>query len=167
MKKLAIAAVMLLSGCAYQGDVVNANEIGKARIAADRQVHNGTTGFKSGTGFTYERATNQCGNNCAKYAQREIEYQREEEAKRESVIAKLEAETKRQNDLDMTNRIAQTCLSYINMQINVMRAKMYQAMETNSPNLKEYRDMYNRSSENRLTAINKCIDKAKTDNGIN
>lgn len=167
MKKLAIAAVMLLSGCAYQGDVVNANEIGKARIAADRQVHSGSSDFKGGTGFIYKHNNNQCGNNCAKYAQREVEYQREQAAKHDEVIAKLEAETKRQNDLDMTNRIAQTCLSYINMQINVMRAEAYQAAETGSPKANEYRDMYNRSSENRLTAINKCIDKAKTDNGIN
>ena len=78
MKKLAIAAVMLLSGCAYQGDVVNVNEIGKARIAAEQQQYNGNTKFVSGSGITYIRANNQCGNNCAKYAQREAEYQEEQ-----------------------------------------------------------------------------------------
>lgn len=167
MKKLAIAAVMLLSGCAYQGDVVNANEIGKARIAADRQVHNGSFDFKSGTGLIYKRDNNQCGNNCAKYAQREIEYKREQAAKHDEIIAKLEAETKRQNDLDTVNQISQVCMSYINMQINIMRAEAYQAAETGSPKANEYRDMYQRSAQNRLSYINKCVAKEKARQGIN
>lgn len=79
MKKLIIAASMLLAGCqAPYGDIVNASEIGKVRIAAEQQQYNGNTKFVSGSGITYIRANNQCGNNCAKYAQREAEYQEEQ-----------------------------------------------------------------------------------------
>ena len=167
MKKLAIAAVLLLSGCAYQGDVVRADEVGQARVAADKARYNGSFDSKGGTGLIYKRANSQCGNNCANYAQREVEYQREQAAKHDEVIAKLEAETKRQNDLDTVNQISQVCTSYINTQANIMRAEAYRAMETGSPKANEYRDMYKRSSEQRLTAINKCIAKAKARQGIN
>lgn len=167
MKKLAIAAVLLLSGCAYQGDVVRADEVGQARIAADKARYNGSFDFKGGTGLIYKRDNSQCGNNCANYAQREVEYQREQAAKHDEVIAKLEAETKRQNDLDMVARIAETCAAYIGMQINVMRAEAYRAMKAGAPEAKEYNALYQRSAKARLTYINKCIAKEKARQGIN
>lgn len=167
MKKLAIAAVLLLSGCAYQGDVVRADEVGQARVAADKARYNGSFDFKGGTGLIYKRDNSQCGNNCANYAQREVEYQREQAAKHDEIIAKLEAETKRQNDLDTVNQISQVCMSYINMQINIMRAEALRAAETGSPKANEYRDMYQRSAQNRLSYINKCVAKEKARQGIN
>jgi hypothetical protein len=163
MKKLIIAASLLLSGCAVQyGEVVTADEVGKARIAAEQKQYDGEVKFRAGSGITYTRANSQCGNNCGKYAAREVEFQREQEARYDEVMAKHKAEMKRQDDLYKRQKLASDCQQHINIQMaayedeyrDMLRTKGYKASQDFAGQLVKARKNY-------MSYVNKCIEYHK------
>lgn len=161
MKKLIIAMSMLLSGCAVQyGDAVSADEVGKARIAAEQKQFDGEMKFRAGSGLVYTRANNQCGNNCAKYAQRELEFQREQESKREAVLAKHQAEMKRQDEIEYRAIYYTRCVNLVSGFINSKEIEKHEAVMSHDLNkvksldkeLKEFKSEAN-------GAVERCIEK--------
>lgn len=163
MKKLIIAASLLLSGCAVQyGEAVTADEVGKARIAAEQKQYDGEVKFRAGSGITYTRANNQCGNNCGKYAAREIEFQREQESKRESVLAKHQAEMKRQDDLYKKQKLYSMCYNHINLQISIHEARYYEMLETESfDKARDYKKQINKLKTKVPAALEQCMEYGK------
>lgn len=163
MKKLIIAMSLLLSGCAVQyGDAVSADEVGKAKIAAEQKQYNGDMKFRAGSGLVYTRANNQCGNNCGKYAQQEIEFQREQESKREAVLAKHQAEMKRQDDLYKKQKLYAMCVNHINLQISVHETRYYEMLETqNFSEARAYGNQIRQLKKKANTAVEQCIEYGK------
>lgn len=163
MKKLIIAASLLLSGCAVQyGEVVTADEVGKARIAAEQKQYDGEVKFRAGSGITYTRANSQCGNNCGKYAAREVEFQREQEARHDEVMAKHQAEMKRQDNLYKKQKLYSMCYNHINLQLSIHEARYYEMLETQDfDKARAYKAEINKLQKKVPAAIEKCIEIGK------
>lgn len=163
LKLLVIMASLMLTGCAANNvPIFNADEVGIARTAADREQYQGEFDFKGGTGLIYTRKTNQCGNNCAQHAElaKEIEAQKDAQARAgnpewERIVAREKAAYKRQEVFNRCHNGAQLHLAAYQDKFNdSMKMNGFDSPETRAAGKKlvEFeRDFY--------SLVNQCVDK--------
>lgn len=138
MKFLAVAAAMLLAGCAYQGDTVHASTVGQVK-------------YVGGTGLVYARSTPQINQASVRAGE---EYLAQQQAN--DPIARDQARVmKKQRDLDATyeqRKAAQKCQLIVEMH----GTALYQAMY-NNPTSKNINEFENFRSSGQYEAFKRCM----------
>lgn len=142
MKFLAVAAAMLLAGCAYQGDTVHASTVGQVK-------------YVGGTGLVYARSNPQINQSSVRAGE---EYLAQQQAN--DPIARDQARVmKKQRELDATyeqRKVAQKCQLIVEMH----GTALYQAMYNNptEQTISAFNDFRNKGQ---YAAFNRCMEKYK------
>ena len=140
MKFLALAAAMLLAGCAYQGDTVHASTVGQVK-------------YVGGTGLVYARSTPQINQSSVRVGE---EYLAQQQAN--DPIARDQARVmKKQREFDATYEkqvAARKCQAIVEFH----GAGLYQTMY-NNPTSKNINAFENFRSSGQYEAFKRCMKK--------
>lgn len=164
LKIALIAATLSLTGCAGlapYGEVVDSSDVGQVRVAHEQRVYEGDLKWRNGSGLTYTRKPNQCGKNCAKYAEADRQV-----AEARADMSGMEADMKRVREKEeraLRGQQAQNwCVNYFVLFRASYADKFNRALRATGVDSKETRaaaKTLDALDDNSLKLINECTEE--------
>lgn len=170
MKRIALLAVLFLSGCALQGPTVYDHEVGQVRQAADQKITQGKLQWHNGTGIVYTRQNNQCGKNCANQAELGLKMDRERAAQEAAGNPEWERIVKREKDAYKRLAVYNKCQRGMDIHVAGYQDRYEKAILEYGFNSKKAREAATefvkvRNSSGRI--VNECVEYGLKQNDSN
>lgn len=164
LKIAAISTILFLTGCANippGGPIINADELGVIRTAADRTAYDGNVKFVPGSGITYTRATNQCGRNCGSHAVLAAKLDAEKAAREAAYEEQYQANLKEYSRQSRQSEIIKKCEMRVTMFTAKRQDDYRESVMTNGYNSKVtrvYAQELNTAKQNFFKNIDRCVE---------